>query len=63
MVLCSCNIITSEQIKQIVYDLGYKPSVSAVLNELGCDNLCGTCMSNIVTEIKKNVQEIGEANV
>ena len=50
MIICSCNVITQEQIKQIK-ETNEKVTVSQVMKELNCNDICGCCMKNIVAAI------------
>ena len=54
MIVCSCNLICTNKIKACLKGRTRRPSVSMVLKELGCSSVCGTCMSNIVKEIKEH---------
>ena len=54
MIICSCNIITEEQIKNCLVNKEKQPSVGTILKELECEQVCGTCSNNIVSIVRKH---------
>ena len=53
MIICSCNILTEENIKNCLQDKQNRPSVGTILKELDCGDVCGTC----ATTVKKIIDE------
>lgn len=56
MIICSCNIITEDKVKECLTGKEYQPSVGTVLKEIGCSQVCGTCSNNIVKVIRENYE-------
>ena len=58
MIICSCNIISSNSIKQIL-DHHFQndvPSVEELMEKHGCSVECATCARNIKIEIRKHYE-------
>ena len=58
MILCSCNVITSNTIKDIM-ETHYQdsiPSVEEIMEKHGCSVECATCARNIKVEIRKHYE-------
>lgn len=47
MIVCSCNVITEDSVKDVLYNRLQKPSVGTVLKELGHSAVCGSCSISI----------------
>ena len=57
MILCSCNVITSNSVKQILeHHTGDIPSVEDIMEKHGCSVECATCARNIKVEIRKHYE-------
>ena len=57
MILCSCNLISSNGIKEIMESRPSHvrvPSVEEIMQEHGCSVVCATCAHNIKVEIRKH---------
>ena len=64
MILCSCNALSSNTVKQILDShTGDIPSVQEIMNKHGCSVECATCAHNIKVEIRKHYEKIGRAHV
>ena len=59
MILCSCNALSSNTVKQILdnHD-GDIPSVQEIMNKHGCSVECATCAHNIKIEIRKYYESL-----
>ena len=59
MVICSCNTITENSIKQILQEYGDHviPSVAEIMEKHGCSVECATCARNIKHEIRKYYED------
>lgn len=55
MILCSCNGISSNSIKDVIehHFQGEIPSVQEIMEKHGCSVECATCAYNIKLEIRK----------
>ena len=60
MILCSCNAVSSNTIKQIVENhfVEEVPSVQDIMEKHGCSVVCATCTYNIKTEIRKYYESL-----
>ena len=59
MILCSCNVITANSIKQILEQhSGDIPSVEDIMDKHGCSVECATCARNIKIEIRKHYESL-----
>jgi bacterioferritin-associated ferredoxin len=58
MVVCSCNIITQEKIKEYFnqYQSDRVPSVGTVIKGMGCNAVCGLCATTIRNEIMNHCE-------
>jgi len=59
MILCSCNLLSSNNIKDIVESYSsYRriPSVQEIMEKHGCSVVCATCTHNIKLEIRKHYE-------
>jgi bacterioferritin-associated ferredoxin len=56
MILCHCNFISSNTIKQIVetHYMNDIPSVQEIMEKHGCSVECATCVRSIKEEIRKH---------
>lgn len=61
MVICSCNVVTTEDIRAV---LTYATAANErqVLNMLGWESECAICANNLVTEIRKVMKEFGDGD-
>lgn len=56
MILCSCNALSSNTVKEILdnhYSSGV-PSVQDIMDKHGCSVVCATCVQSIKIEIRKH---------
>ena len=54
MIICSCNVLSSNTIKQYLeHHTGNVPSVQEIMEKHGCSVVCATCAHNIKIEIRK----------
>ena len=59
MILCSCNALSSNTVKQILDShTGDIPSVQDIMSKHGCSVECATCAQNIKIEIRKYYENI-----
>jgi len=58
MILCSCNIITEDKIKEFLNGKKRQPSVGTILKEIGCSQVCGTCSNSIVSIVRDHYGSI-----
>lgn len=58
MIICSCNVITDDNIKECLKNRNSKPSVGTVLKELGYSPVCGTCSNNIIAIVREHYGSI-----
>lgn len=56
MVVCSCNVITTEDIRKAL-SVATAPNERQVLNILGWESDCAVCSKNLVAEIRKVMEE------
>lgn len=56
MIICSCNIISSNSIKHVIehHFQNEVPSVEDIMKKHGCSVECATCVRNIKIEIRKH---------
>jgi bacterioferritin-associated ferredoxin len=47
MIVCSCNILSEKQVRDVVESRGAPPKVSEVYGCLGCSPQCGRCARTI----------------
>lgn len=59
MVICSCNIISTEEIKNVINSME-EPTVKKVVKEIGWQSNCATCVNNLVTEIENIMEKSNE---
>jgi len=56
MIVCSCNILSDQDIRVIARDPSYvPPRVSEIYSRLGCNAKCGRCVRTIRTIIDEAV--------
>lgn len=60
MILCSCNALSSNSIKQIIEHHFHNevPSVQEIMEKHGCSVECATCAHNIKVEIRKYYESL-----
>lgn len=56
MILCSCNSLSSNTVKQIIDDHIFDdvPSVQEIMEKHGCSVVCASCAHSIKIEIRKH---------
>lgn len=59
MIVCSCNIISSNTVKEIMNNhfVNEIPSVQEIMEKHGCSVQCATCVFSIKLEIRKHYDE------
>jgi len=57
MVVCSCSIITTKDIRKAVTYVT-EPSEKMVLNMLNWESNCGICTKSLVAEIRRVIEEV-----
>jgi bacterioferritin-associated ferredoxin len=56
MIVCSCNILSDQDIRVIARDPSYvPPRVGEIYSRLGCNAECGRCVRTIKTIIDEAV--------
>lgn len=60
MILCSCNALSSNTVKQILENHSHDgiPSVQDIMEKHGCSVVCATCAQNIKIEIRKHYESL-----
>jgi bacterioferritin-associated ferredoxin len=59
MILCSCNALSSNTVKQILeHHEGDVPSVQEIMEKHGCSVVCASCAYNIKVEIRKHYESL-----
>lgn len=60
MILCSCNVISSNTVKQILDEHFHKdvPTVQEIMEKHGTSVECATCAHNIKVEIRKHYESL-----
>jgi len=57
MILCSCNTISANAVKEILdHHSGGVPSVQEIMEKHGCSVVCATCVQSIKIEIRKHYE-------
>lgn len=58
MILCSCNSLSSNTVKQIIDDhiFDVVPSVQEIMEKHGCSVVCATCAHSIKIEIRRHYE-------
>jgi len=58
MILCSCNSLSSNTVKQIIDDHSFDavPSVQEIMEKHGCSVVCATCAHTIKIEIRRHYE-------
>jgi bacterioferritin-associated ferredoxin len=54
MIICSCNVLTDERVKEYLKSRETKPSVGTILKDLDCGPVCGTCSNNIIALVREH---------
>ena len=56
VIVCSCNILTDRDIRELAADPGYvPPRIAKVYERLGCKAECGRCARTIATIMRESV--------
>ena len=59
MIVCSCNILSDEDVRTIAKDPSYvPPRVAEIYSRLGCSAECGRCACTIKTIIDEATETI-----
>lgn len=61
MVVCSCSVITTENIRAAV-NYVTEPNEKLVLNMLNWQSNCAICTKNLVAEIRKVIKEVTDGD-
>ncbi|MEP1932047.1 MAG: (2Fe-2S)-binding protein [Roseibium sp.] len=62
MLICSCNVLTDEQLREAAREMradpkGKVPTPGAVFRHLGCRPRCGGCFPSVIDIIHEDVSE------
>jgi bacterioferritin-associated ferredoxin len=61
MIVCSCNILTDQDIRELAGDPDYiPPRIAKVYERLGCKAECGRCARTIATIMRESVTILSE---
>jgi bacterioferritin-associated ferredoxin len=61
VIVCSCNILTDQDIRELAVDPKYiRSRVAKVYERLGCQAECGRCARTIATIIRESVTGLGD---
>jgi bacterioferritin-associated ferredoxin len=64
VIVCSCNILTDQDIRKLAVDPDYiPPRVAAVYERLGCKAECGRCARTISTIIRESIPRLEDDSV
>ena len=56
MIVCSCNILSDRDVREIATNPDYlPPRVAEIYDRLGCKAECGRCARTITTIIRESV--------
>jgi len=58
MIICSCNILSEDKIKECLMNKERQPSVGSIFKELGCPPVCGSCANNIVKLVREHYESL-----
>lgn len=62
VIVCSCNILTDRDIRELAADPGYvPPGIAKVYERLGCKAECGRCARTIATIMRESVTQSADA--
>ena len=54
MIVCSCNILSDQDIRAVAKDPSYvPPRVAEIYSRLGCNAECGRCVRTIKTIVEE----------
>jgi bacterioferritin-associated ferredoxin len=60
VIVCSCNILTDQDIRELAADPEYvPPRVAKVYERLGCKAVCGRCARTIATIVRESMTMLG----
>jgi len=54
MIICSCNVLSDDRVKEYLKGRETKPSVGTILKDLDCGPVCGSCANNIIDLVREN---------
>ena len=54
MIVCSCNVLSDQEVRESVGARNERPSVGAVFRHMGCEAKCGRCARNIVAIVDQH---------
>jgi len=54
MIVCSCNVISDNDVRGAMGARKDKPSVGAVFRHIGCEAKCGRCVRSILTIVEQH---------
>jgi bacterioferritin-associated ferredoxin len=59
MIVCSCNILSDQDVRAIAQDPSYvPPRVAEIYSRLGCNAECGRCARTIKTIIHETTERV-----
>jgi bacterioferritin-associated ferredoxin len=63
VIVCSCNILSDQDIRKLAADPEYvPPRVARVYERLGCKAECGRCARTIATIMRESITTAGEVS-
>ncbi|MEP3046729.1 MAG: (2Fe-2S)-binding protein [Roseibium sp.] len=67
MLICSCNVLTDEQLREASREMradpnGKVPTPGAVFRYLGCRPRCGGCFPSVIDIIHEDVSDKTQSN-
>ncbi|MES0880444.1 (2Fe-2S)-binding protein [Roseibium sp. SCP14] len=67
MIICSCNVLSDEQLREAAAEMradpnGKVPTPGAVFRHLGCRPRCGSCFPSVIDIIHEKGSEEGKKN-
>lgn len=54
MIVCSCNVISDNDVRASIGAGPERRSVGAVFRHIGCEAKCGRCVRNILTIVEQH---------
>ena len=59
MIVCSCNILSDQDIREIARNPDYvSPRMAEIYKRLGCSAQCGRCARTIKTIVRESVETL-----
>lgn len=54
MIVCSCNVLSDHDVREMIGPRQDRPSVGAVFRRMGCEAKCGRCARTIVAIVDQH---------